>query len=136
MYVSIYKWTQRLSVCLSVCMSRMRFVTFAPIISPIGSFSSSRRRASFDTFLFPNFGPLPPPRCKNGPKRSFVQSFCSALHSQLATVATLYRWSAALIISHPTVPSLDRPTTPPLSPSTAMPPHCSLSRLHCYATAI
>ena len=104
-----------LSVCVSVCMSRIRFAISAPIVSPIGSFSSSRRRAFCDTILFPNFGPLPPPRSKNGPKRSFVQSFCSALHSQLATVATRYRWSAALIISHPTVSSLERAAMQPLA---------------------
>ena len=63
-------------VCLSVWMSRIRFAISALIVSPIGSFSSSRRRAFVDTILFPNFCPPPPPRSKNGPKRSFVQYFC------------------------------------------------------------
>ena len=41
-----------LSVCVCVCvcvwMSRIRFAISAPIVSPLGSFSSSRRRAFCD----------------------------------------------------------------------------------------
>ena len=57
-----------LSVCLCVCvcvwMSRIRFAISAPIVSPIGSFSSSRRRAFCDTSFSKNSAPCP----HHGPK--------------------------------------------------------------------
>ena len=40
-------------VCVCVCPSRMRFAISAPIVSPLGSFSSSLDKAHFPTTFLP-----------------------------------------------------------------------------------
>ena len=74
-----------LSVCLCVCLSRISFAISRPIVSPIGSFSSSRKRAFFNTLLFRFLRPSP-----TGSKKAFLIFHNTTRHTPLEATWDFY----------------------------------------------